>query len=195
MPYADVPAYIASLEDRGTMGALALAFTILTCVRSDEAYTARWSDIDCNKVWSVRSGEEMKNGLFARVPLSATAQAILRKAKLLADKNTLRGDQAFIFPGLQDGHLSRNTMLKLLRETHAGLTVHGFRSSFRTWGQEATSIERDTLEYCLHHVEGSRTEQAYMRGECLDKRRAALEAWAAFCLPARLPSEKLRLVA
>jgi integrase len=177
MPYADVPAYVAALEADGSLGALALAFTILTCVRSAEAFTARHDDIDADGVWNVRSGEELKNGQFARVPLPARALAIIEKAKAFA----VRGNGAtYIFPGKEDGHLSRNTMLKLLQATHPTLTVHGFRSSFRTWGQEATTIEHDTLEYCLHHIEGSRTVQAYARGECLDKRRAALEQWAAY---------------
>jgi integrase len=131
-----------------------------------------------------------KNGLFARVPLSAKAQAVLHRVKALAAKNELRGDPACIFPGLEDGHISGYTMLKLLQVDHPRFTVHGFRSSFRTWGQEATDISHDTLEYCLHHIEGSRTEQAYMRGECLDKRRVALEQWATFCHP----TKPLRLV-
>ncbi len=184
MPYAEVPAFVAALEAEGTLSALALAFTILTCVRSAEAYTARWCDIDKNGIWSVRSGEEMKNGLFARVPLPKKAVAILDRVKGFVARIGERGDSAtYIFPGKQDGHISRNTMLKQLQTTHPGLTVHGFRSAFRTWGQETTSIDRDTLEYCLHHIEGSRTEQAYMRGECLEKRRAALEQWAAFVTP------------
>jgi integrase len=189
MPYADVPAYLATLEAEGTMGALALAFTILTAVRSAEAFTARWSDIDKNNVWKVPG----KNSLFARVPLSAKAQDIVRKARELAAKTGHRGDPAtYVFPGLQDGHISNHTMLKLLQTTHPELTVHGFRASFKSWGKDLTSIEHDTLEYCLHHIEGSRTEQAYMRAECLEKRRVALEQWAAFCAPAK---SDLRLVA
>lgn len=185
MPHAEVPAYVAALEADGSLGALALAFTILTCVRSAEAFTARWDDIDANGVWSVRSGDELKNGLFARVPLSQKALAILDKVKAFLAQTGERGDSAtFIFPGKQDGHISRQTMLNVLQATHAGLTVHGFRSSFRTWGQEEdTGIESDILEYCLHHIEGSRTEEAYKRGECLVKRRKALEQWAAFCIP------------
>jgi integrase len=185
MPYADVPAYVAALEAQGTLAALALAFTILTCVRAAQTFTARWSDIDANKVWT----SDSKNGLFSRVPLSEKALAILAEAKTFAE----RGDATYIFPGKEDGHMSRNSMLKLLHSTCPDLTVHGFRSAFRTWGQEATTIDRDTLEYCLHHIEGSRTEQAYMRGECLQKRRDALEKWAAFLTPTRRPD--LRVVA
>jgi hypothetical protein len=46
-------------------------------------------------------------------------------------------------------------MLKLLKvDMQRKATVHGFRSSFRTWGQNDTTIARDVLEYCLHHIEG-----------------------------------------
>jgi hypothetical protein len=60
-------------------------------------------------------------------------------------------------------------------------TVHGFRSSFRTWGQDKTEIAREVLKYCLHHIEGSTGEMAYARGDCWDKRKAALMAWELFC--------------
>jgi integrase len=191
MPHAGVPAYIASLIAANTIGSLALAFTILTCVRSVEAYTARWADIDADHVWSVRSGAEMKNGLFARVPLSAKAREVLRHVKALAAANGHRGDPAtFIFAGLAgEGHISSYTMLKLLQEDHPALTVHGFRASFKSWGMKF-KVDRDTIEYCLHHIEGSRTEQAYMREECVEERREVLEQWATYCLPV-----KLRLVA
>jgi integrase len=174
MAYTKVRAYVAALEAQGTLGALALAFTILTCVRSNEACSARWDDIDAGGVWTVAG----KNGLFARVPLSIKAQDILRKVKAL--HMGVRGDPACIFPGKQDGHITGYTMLKLLQTDHPGLTVHGFRSSFRSWGADLSDIDSDTLEYCLHHIEGSRTVQAYMRGECLEKRRRALEKWAAY---------------
>lgn len=44
-------------------------------------------------------------------------------------------------------------------------TVHGFRSTFRTWGQNETSHEREVLEYCLHHIEGEEAKLAYARGD------------------------------
>jgi integrase len=196
MPHADVAAYVHGLIETGTLSALALAFTIVTCVRTMETLTARWDDIDKTGVWSVRSGEEMKNGLFARVPLTAQAQMILRavRAKRAKRARVMRdGQQAddagFIFPGMEDGHLCRHAMLKQLKSTHRHLSVHGFRASFKSWGMKF-QIDRDTIEYCLHHIEGSRTEQAYMREECLEERREVLGQWAAYCMPS-----KLRLVA
>jgi hypothetical protein len=35
----------------------------------------------------------------------------------------------------------------------------------------------------LAHVAGDETERAYRRGDALEKRRALMEAWAAYCEP------------
>jgi hypothetical protein len=70
-------------------------------------------------------------------------------------------------------------------------TVHGFRSTFRTWGQNETSIEREVLEYCLHHIEGGEAELAYARGDCWGKRETALKEWEAFCNSNAAPRVKL----
>jgi hypothetical protein len=65
-------------------------------------------------------------------------------------------------------------MLKLLKvDMERNATVHGFRSGFRTWGQNETTIARDVLEYCLHHIEGEEAELAL----CWAKRKA-LKDWA-----------------
>jgi len=37
--------------------------------------------------------------------------------------------------------------------------------------------ERETLEYCLHHIEGGEAEASYLREDMWDKRKAALLAW------------------
>ena len=39
------------------------------------------------------------------------------------------------------------------------------------------------LEAALAHVVGDATERAYRRGDALEKRRALMEAWTAFCEP------------
>lgn len=71
--------------------------------------------------------------------------------------------------------------------------MHGFRSTFRTWGQNETSHEREVLEYCLHHIEGEEAELAYARGDVWEKRKAALQGWEAFCNSK--PAPRLKLVA
>jgi hypothetical protein len=42
-------------------------------------------------------------------------------------------------------------------------TVHGFRSSFKTWAIETTSFPNELSEAALAHVTGSRVERAYGR--------------------------------
>ena len=64
-----------------------------------------------------------------------------------------------------------------------GVTVHGFRSSFRDWCGEVSTFPREVAEAALAHVAGDQTERAYRRGDALEKRRALMEAWATYCEP------------
>jgi len=46
----------------------------------------------------------------------------------------------FVFPGMKQGRpLSDMALLMLLRDLRPGLTVHGFRSSFKDWAAECTN--------------------------------------------------------
>jgi integrase len=72
-------------------------------------------------------------------------------------------------------------MLMLLRDMRPGLTVHGFRSTFRDWAAERTSFPRELAEAALAHIVGSATERAYQRGDLFEKRRQLMQAWAEFC--------------
>src|SRR4051812_37732219 len=63
-----------------------------------------------------------------------------------------------------------------------GLTVHGFRSTFKDWTHEKTNFSNEVSEAALAHVIGDKTEAAYRRGDALEKRRRLMEAWAKFCI-------------
>jgi integrase len=73
-------------------------------------------------------------------------------------------------------------MLKHLKQITGDetLTVHGFRTTFRTWAQEETDFEEEIVEHCLHHITGDDAEKAYKRGEALRKRRIVMQAFADF---------------
>jgi integrase len=62
-----------------------------------------------------------------------------------------------------------------------GITVHGFRSTFRDWCYEQTEFPREIAEHCLAHITGDGSEQAYRRGDAIDKRRQVMDAWAQHC--------------
>ena len=73
-------------------------------------------------------------------------------------------------------------MRRLLeRMGYAGLTSHGFRSTFRDWTAERTAFPREVAEAALAHTNGSKVEKAYQRGDLFDKRRKLMDAWAAYC--------------
>jgi integrase len=73
-------------------------------------------------------------------------------------------------------------ILKLLgRMRRDDLTAHGFRSTFRDWAAEQTSVPREVAEMALAHTIGDKVEAAYRRGDLFEKRRQLMEAWAAYC--------------
>jgi integrase len=177
MAYADLPAFMAKLRDMESISARALEFTILSAARTGETIGARWDEIDlAGKTWIV-PGDRMKSGRGHKVPLSDRALEIL--TKLPREMNNTH-----LFIGARKGAgLSNMAMLELLRGVDGcdGLTVHGFRSSFRDWAGELTYFPREIAEAALAHVLKDKTEAAYMRGDLLAKRRKLMEAWANFC--------------
>ena len=178
MAYANVPAFVEKLREIDSVAARALEFAILTAGRSGEIYGARWPEIDlAAKVWTIPA-ERMKAGREHRVPLCERAIAILER--LFATKIS-----AFVFPGQRHNQpLSHVAMAKVIERMGVeGATVHGFRSAFRDWVGNETHFPREVAEAALAHVVGDAAEQAYRRGDALEKRRALMAAWAAYCEP------------
>jgi integrase len=170
MPYAGVPAFIGKLREAESIPAMALEFLILTAARWGEVRGARWGEIDlAARVWTI-PGARMKAGREHRVPLSARAMEILEKLN-----ETRLSD--LVFHG-RHGALSRSGVAELVPE---GVTIHGFRSSFRDWCGNETSFPREIAEQALAHATGDSTEQAYRRSDALEKRRLLMDAWAAQC--------------
>jgi integrase len=80
--------------------------------------------------------------------------------------------------------LSHVAMAKVLARLQvAGVTVHGFRSTFRDWVGNETSFPQEVAEAALAHVIGDRAEHPYRRSDALEKRRKLMDAWAAYCEP------------
>jgi integrase len=180
LDYHEIGTFMAALRERKTLAARTLEFAILTAGRTSEVTHARWDEIDLQaKVWTV-PGARMKAGREHRVPLSDPAVGILKRMQEVRHND-------HIFPGERRAALSSMAMLKTLeRLGRPDLTVHGFRSSFRTWAAECTPYPREIAESALAHVVGDATEQAYQRGDMFEKRRKLMDAWAGYCSkPAR----------
>ena len=175
LPYAELPVFMEVL--RAEQGAVArgLEFTILTAARTGEVIGAKLAEIDRReKTWTLPP-ERMKGNREHRVPLCD------RALQIVVELESARGDGQYLFPGLYGGLNPRTMRASLARLARKGLTVHGFRSTFRDWAAERTNFPNEVVEMALAHVIANKVEAAYRRGDLFEKRRRLMEAWAEYC--------------
>jgi integrase len=136
-------------------------------------------------IWTIPA-ERMKAGKEHQVPLSKRALAILK---------SLPHEGAYIFPGAKaKAPLSNMAMLELLRGMRSdGLTVHGFRSSFRDWAGDRTNYAREVIEHALAHQIKDKAEASYRRSDALEKRRRLMQQWADYCAAPAIKGEVVAL--
>jgi integrase len=176
LPYADIPAFMTSLQDLDGIPARALEFTILTAARTSETLGAKWDEINLDeKVWTIPAAR-MKGGHAHRIPLSDRAIEILQHLPRMNE---------WIFPAINGaGHLNIKAMTRLLQRmgySNSQATVHGFRSTFRDWSAECTNTPNHVVEMALAHRVKDKTEAAYRRGDLFTKRTVLMAAWASYC--------------
>ncbi len=173
LPYAEIPELMAHLANTRAVSILALQFTILTAARTGEVRFAEWNEIK-DDVWVIPA-HRMKAKREHQVPLCSRALELLKEAHHLAK------DSNFIFNNYGKP-LSSMAMLMAIRRYRTGLTVHGFRSSFRDWVSEETTHSSEVAEMALAHTITNKVEAAYRRGILLERRRALMLDWEKFCL-------------
>lgn len=170
--HKQIAGFIADLAARRGVAAQALKFTILTAARSGETRGMTWGEVDLERrIWTIPA-DRMKAGKEHRVPLADAAIACL---------GPRRADDALVFesetkPGTAISDMSMTAVLR--RMEHDGITVHGFRSTFRDWAGETTSFPREVIEAALAHRLKDRAEAAYARSDLFEKRRDLMQAWA-----------------
>lgn len=172
MAWQDMPVFWQNLAGRTAMSARALMFTCLTGGRTSEILGARWEEFDfIENIWTVPE-ERMKPDTVHRVPLTPEMLAIIEPLKALQSQ--------YVFEGQKRHHpLSNMAMLMLLRRIGVeGVTVHGFRSTFRDWASEVANAPRELAEMSLSHKVGSDVERAYARSDLLERRRVLMGQWS-----------------
>ena len=180
LPYRDVAAALDTVAaSRASLAArAALRFVVLTACRSGEARLATWGEIDVDaREWRIPASR-MKTGVEHRVPLSEAALQVLESVRKRPDSSGL----LFPSPKRPGQPMSDMTLLKVLRDTGLAerTTVHGFRSAFRDWASERTSVPHAVCEMALAHQVGSAVERSYARSDLFEKRRDLMAAWAQF---------------
>ena len=173
MPYNEIPSFMEKLRNTDGLSALALEFTVLNASRTGEVLLGLREEVTGN-VWTI-PGQRMKAGQQHQVPLCKRSIEILETAK------SLDHDSVYLF-SKNGKNLSNMAMLMMLRRIRTGLTVHGFRSSFRDWVSEETEHSPEVAEMALAHSIGNKVEKAYRRGKLLERRRSLMQDWESFCL-------------
>ena len=110
------------------------------------------------------------------MPLSDPAMQVLVTVEPLRRPSGL----VFPSPSRPGRPLSDMTLTKVLRG--CGLadrtTVHGLRTTFRTWADERTSVSYAVAEMALAHQVGSSVERTYAQSDLFEKRRRLMNTWA-----------------
>ncbi len=169
LPHEQIAAFVADLQKQDGEAAQALEFLILTIARTGEVIAANPYEFDLSRRLWIIPASRMKAGKEHRIPLNDRALAIA-KARAGGD---------YLFPGRNPKKpLSNMAMLQLLdRMGYDSITVHGFRTTFRTWAAERTNFPRELCEMAMAHEVGNEVEQAYQRSDLFEKRRELMAAW------------------
>lgn len=199
----DLVDYIRRLNALGNSGSdctiSALWLLLLIPARPSELCAMRWSQIDLEKAeWTY---EVPKTGQIHTVPLPDQAIAQLngiRDYSLTVNKRAtvsaspfgrIADDNAppahdWVFPsvGTFGRPLASETLLRRLRSDLdypvGAITGHGFRSTFRSLGEEALQIDPLLLELQLGHRMPGSLGATYARSRLLPQRREAMQQWA-----------------
>ena len=177
LPYQEIPAALDTIQSSriSTSSKLALRMLILTMCRSGEVRHATWQEIILNEnLWRI-PGQKTKSGKEHIIPLTPAMLEVLEKAKALNDGSDL------VFPSsMKPGYpMTAETLSKSLKS--CGLadkaTCHGFRAAGRTFAQERTTADHETMELALGHAVGNQVVAAYARSNLLSKRRRLFEQY------------------
>ena len=189
LPYVQVSAALAALDDADVAPVvkLAISFLVLVTCRLREVTEARWSEFNLDdRLWTVPPSR-MKKRRRHRVPLSTQALRILEEARSLDPSGAL------VF-GFRKGRRAPRALrsveinavfrdLGLSDPEGRFVVAHGFRSTFTDWAADHEQASVEAAEAALAHAADSDTRQSYRHGDLLKPRRRLMQVWADFALP------------
>ena len=184
----DLSAFYTKLNaDEGErLSHLALRWTMLTMVRTQETRFAEWSEFEDlegpEPMWRI-SPERMKMRSEHLVPLPPQALSLLDEIRelnvFLKAGNMQLGKYLFPVAHSKSRVISENRMLDIMYRIglRGKATVHGFRGLASTVLNESGLFQADWIEHQLaHQPRGVRA--AYNSAQYLAHRRPMLEWWA-----------------
>ena len=178
LKYSDITKFYQDISKFDLITVYALRLLILTATRTKEVIEAKFSEFDLNKkVWTIPE-HKMKAGVEHKVPLSDEAIQIVT---LMRQKH----NHEYVFHNKATGkYISNNAMLVFLKKQHTKkkVTVHGFRSTFRTWAEETGLYQHHAIEFCLAHQLPTKVEKSYLRTNLFEMRKKIMNDWEEFLI-------------
>lgn len=176
LPFNKVADALTAIRDSKAERAVKLAFEllILTAARSGEIRGATWSEIDLEAATWTIPGARMKASEAHTQPLSARAVEVLLEARELSNGDSL------VFTRESGRKIGNDIFPKLCKTLGLETTTHGFRTSWRVWATERTSIGEAAIESQLAHKIANEARAAYDRSDRLEARREAMARWSAY---------------
>ncbi|SFP63097.1 tyrosine-type recombinase/integrase [Tranquillimonas alkanivorans] len=191
----DTARCFGALRAREGIGGRAVEFQAMTATRSGAVRFATWDEFDFEtRLWTIQPGRKaakIKPGEQPkRIPLTDEMIALLQALPRLAGC-------PFVFwssrgTALSDATLGKHMKVIAAADKEQGgngfadaatgqpAVPHGFRSTFRTWVTERTEFPGDMAEVALWHKVGNKVQQAYDRGDMVERRRRMMSAWYDF---------------
>jgi integrase len=151
---------------------------VLTGQRLVEVANLTWDEVNLDKAeWSL-PGNRTKNGRPHTVHLSKPALALLQSLPRV-------DGQPWLFSTTGRGPVKGFSKAKKRFDRETGISgwqFHDLRRSFATHATETLGISPVVIDRILNHVSGAVKGVAavYQRGQYLDDRRRALDAWGQF---------------
>lgn len=200
----ELSSFFAQLnQDEGErLSHLALRWTILTMVRTQETRFAQWNEFEGlgtkEALWRIPA-KRMKMRSEHIVPLAPQAEALLaeiRDLNLFAQAGNARLG-GFLFPvaSSKSGVISENRMLDIMYRLglRGKATVHGFRGLASTVLNESGEFEADWIEAQLAHTPRG-VRAAYNAAKYLRQRREMMLWWANYLDAAEARSREVPLI-
>lgn len=104
--------------------------------------------------------------------------------EVLEEAKTLHDGSDLVFPSsIKRGcPMTAATLSKSLRSSGLAdrATCHGFRAAGRSFAQEKTNADHETMQLALGHAVGNQTIRAYARSDLMTKRRSLFEKYSEY---------------
>jgi len=152
---------------------LLLNLLLMTGLRSNEARSLRWDDLDLEDGTLTICSAKAKNGKQVTLPLNKWLTGKLAKRKVQC-VNDDRGE--YVFPNPTVGHIRnlRRPLQSVTKLSGIAVTPHDLRRTFATY-LDAAGVPFGAIKQLLNHASGADVTARYIQARSVDSLRPYVE--------------------